>query len=138
MKPGQERWFAIKLFERDEKVMEEFHFDEGIKQKLEDTIQACETQLDDDSESIITNERYEYISNVMKTCVHKKQRGLSISDKIDKIVTNRWLALPIFVAVMFLVYFISVSTIGTMGNDWVNEELLEILSRRLWKAGSPR
>ena len=123
VKPGQERWFAIKLFERDEKVMEEFHFDEGIKQKLEDTIQACETQLDDDSESIITNERYEYISNVMKTCVHKKQRGLSISDKIDKIVTNRWLALPIFVAVMFLVYFISVSTIGTMGNDWVNEEL---------------
>ena len=123
VKPGQERWFAIKLFERDEKVMEEFHFDEGIRQKLEDTIQACETQLDDDSESIITNERYEYISNVMKICVHKKQRGLSISDKIDKIVTNRWLALPIFVAVMFLVYFISVSTIGTMGNDWVNEEL---------------
>ena len=75
VKPGQERWFAIKLFERDEKVMEEFHFDEGIKQKLEDTIQACETQLDDDSESIITNERYEYISNVMKTCVHKNSEA---------------------------------------------------------------
>ncbi|MCI9576926.1 MAG: ferrous iron transport protein B [Clostridiales bacterium] len=123
VKPEQERWYAIKLFERDEKVMEEFHFGEDVTKKLEDAIQACETELDDDSESIITNERYSYISNVMKTCVQKKQRGLSISDKIDKIVTNRWLALPIFAAVMFLVYFISVSTIGTMGNDWVNDEL---------------
>ena len=121
--PEQERWYAIKLFERDEKVMAELQLDEAVKQTLEDAITACETELDDDSESIITSERYEYIGSVMQACVKKKKRGLSISDKIDRIVTNRWLALPIFAAIMFLVYFISISTIGTMGNDWVNDEL---------------
>lgn len=119
----QERWYAVKLFERDEKVSGEFQFDEDVKAKLEEAIAACETELDDDSESIITNERYEYISKVIGSCVKKKSTGLTVSDKIDRIVTNRWLALPIFAAVMFLVYFLSVSTVGTMGNDWVNDQL---------------
>ncbi len=119
----QERWYAIKLFERDEKVSGEFPFDEDTKANIEEAITKCEAKLDDDSESVITNERYEYISNLVASCVKKTSAGLTISDKIDRIVTNRWLALPIFAAVMFLVYFLSVSTVGTMGNDWVNDQL---------------
>lgn len=119
----QERWYAIKLFERDEKVSGEFLFDEDTKANIEEAITKCEAKLDDDSESVITNERYEYISNLVASCVKKTSAGLTISDKIDRIVTNRWLALPIFAAVMFLVYFLSVSTVGTMGNDWVNDQL---------------
>ncbi len=117
------RWFTIKLFERDEKVMEQFKLDESTKSRLEAAISECETQLDDDSESIITNERYQYIAQVIGDCVRKKEEGLTTSDKVDRIVTNRILALPIFVVIMFLVYYLSISTVGTMGSDWVNDEL---------------
>ena len=107
------RWYAVKLFERDSKVMEQFQF--------ADT--ECETAFDDDSESIITNERYQYIAKLMKNCVHKKSSGMTVSDKIDRIVTNRWLALPIFAAIMFLVYYVSVSWLGTIVTDWTNDTL---------------
>ena len=117
------RWFTIKLFERDEKVMEQFRLDDGTKSRLDAAISECETQLDDDSESIITNERYQYIAQVIGDCVRKKEEGLTTSDKVDRIVTNRILALPIFVVIMFLVYYLSISTVGTMGSDWVNDEL---------------
>lgn len=118
------RWLAIKLFERDEKIQEQVSFTGSIREKIESIIAVCEKEFDDDGESIITNERYIYISKLMKETVHKKnQTKLTFSDKIDRVVTNRWLALPIFVVVMFLVYFISISTIGTIGTDWVNEVL---------------
>ncbi len=115
------RWYTIKVFERDEKVMEELSFTAAEKNLVEETIRKVETELDDDSESVITNERYEYIAKLMKKCVHKKKNGLTTSDKIDRIVTNRWLALPIFVAVMFIVYFVSVSWLGTIVTDWTND-----------------
>ena len=115
------RWYAIKLFERDEKVMETFQFSSDVKERLEDIISEVEQELDDDSESIITNERYEYISKLMKNCFHKKSRTMTTSDKIDRVVTNRILALPIFVAIMFLVYYVSVSTAGTIFTDWAND-----------------
>jgi ferrous iron transport protein B len=117
------RWFTIKLFERDEKVMEQFRLDDGTKSRLDAAISECETQLDDDSESIITNERYQYIAQVIGDCVRKKEEGLTTSDKVDRIVTNRILALPIFVVIMFLVYYLSISTVGTMGSGWVNDKL---------------
>ncbi len=117
------RWYAIKLFERDEKVLEQLKLDSSIKEKIEEIITACENELDDDSESIITNERYIYIGNVIKKCLHKKHVGMTSSDKIDRIVTNRWLALPIFAAVMFIVYFVSVSWLGTIVTDWTNDTL---------------
>ena len=121
--PNLARWYAIKLFERDEKVTSELNLPEGIKAAIERTIQDCETEMDDDSESIITNQRYAYISKLISTCVRKgKPRGeLTVSDKIDRIVTNRILALPIFVAVMFLVYYISVTTIGAIVTDFTND-----------------
>jgi ferrous iron transport protein B len=115
------RWYAIKVFERDEKVMEELSFTAAEKNLVEEIICKVETELDDDSESVITNERYEYIAKLMKKCVHKKKSGLTTSDKIDRIVTNRWLALPIFVVVMFIVYFVSVSWLGTIVTDWTND-----------------
>jgi len=118
------RWYSIKLFERDEKVREQLKLDAAAEEKLAKVIADCEAELDDDSESIITNERYSYISRLMESCVHKKAKGnLSVSDKIDRIVTNRVLALPIFAVVMFLVYYISISTVGTWGTDWVNDSL---------------
>ncbi|MDF2987883.1 MAG: ferrous iron transporter FeoB [Eubacterium sp.] len=117
------RWYAIKLFERDEKVLEQIKLDSSVKEKLEEVITACENELDDDSESIITNERYIYIGKVIKKCLHKKHVGMTSSDKIDRIVTNRWLALPIFAAVMFIVYFVSVSWLGTIVTDWTNDTL---------------
>lgn len=117
------RWYAIKLFERDEKVLEEFKLDAGTAKQIEQYIAAVEKELADDSESIITNERYEYIGKLMKDCIHKKQSGLTTSDKIDRIVTNRFLALPIFAAVMFVVYFVSVSWLGTIVTDWTNDTL---------------
>ncbi len=117
------RWYAIKLFERDEKVLEQLKLDSSIKEKIEEIITACENELDDDSESIITNERYIYIGKVIKKCLHKKHVGMTSSDKIDRIVTNRWLALPIFAAVMFIVYFVSVSWLGTIVTDWTNDTL---------------
>lgn len=119
------RWFAIKLFERDAKVQERFSLGADVKSRIEQIITACEDALDDDAESIITNERYTWITRVARDCVVKKAvRGqLTTSDKIDRIVTNRWLALPIFAAVMFLVYYISVTTVGTIVTDWTNDVL---------------
>ena len=117
------RWYAVKLFERDEKVLEAVKLPEGSKQSIEAIVAAVEKELDDDSESIITNERYEYIAKVMKACVRKKKKALTTSDKIDRIVTNRWLALPIFVAVMFVVYYVSVSSLGTIVTDFTNDTL---------------
>ncbi|MEG2199335.1 MAG: ferrous iron transport protein B, partial [Anaerovorax sp.] len=118
------RWFAIKLFERDEKVLGQLNLDQELLNHLEMHIEACEKELDDDGESIITNQRYTYISQVVDTCVKKKYRAQGTnSDKIDRIVTNRFLALPIFAAIMFLVYYISVTTVGTFVTDWTNDTL---------------
>ena len=117
------RWYAIKLFERDEKVTAELNLPEGIRKQIEQAIQECEREMDDDAESIITNQRYAYISKLVSTCVRKgKPKGsLTTSDKIDRVVTNRWLALPIFVAVMAVVYYIAVSSIGTIVTDFTND-----------------
>lgn len=122
MPAEQQRWYAIKIFERDEKVLEQLKLDPAIATHIEEDIQAAERELDDDAESIITNERYIYIASIMKGCLQKKRAGkLTTSDKIDKVVTNRWAALPIFAVVMFLVYFISVTTVGTWATDWAND-----------------
>ena len=118
----QQRWYAVKIFERDDKALAQLHLDSGVKAHIEEDIKAAEQELDDDAESIITNERYVYIVSIIKGCYRKRQAGrLSTSDKIDKVVTNRWAALPIFAVVMFLVYFISVSTVGTWATDWAND-----------------
>ena len=117
------RWLAVKLFERDEKATEKFQLSQDVRNQLDAIVSVCEEELDDDAESIITNERYEYIAAVVKDCVRKKQSGLSASDRIDRVVTNRWLALPIFAVIIFFVYYLSVSTIGTMATDWVNDNL---------------
>ncbi|MGL4738717.1 MAG: ferrous iron transport protein B [Cellulosilyticaceae bacterium] len=118
------RWYAIKLFERDEKIMEEFNLSEAMSQTIEAVITHVESIEDDDSESIITNERYQIIERVVKESVHKKNNGkMTTSDRIDQIVTNRILALPIFAAVMFLVYYISITTVGSFATDWVNDVL---------------
>lgn len=117
------RWYAIKLFERDSKVLGRFSFAADTREHLEEIITGCEEQFDDDSESIITNERYQYIGKLVKKCVHKKNPGMTTSDKIDRVVTNRWLALPIFAAVMYIVYFVSVSWLGTIVTDWTNDTL---------------
>ncbi|MBQ9948761.1 MAG: ferrous iron transporter B [Oscillospiraceae bacterium] len=120
----QQRWYAIKIFERDEKVLEILNLPEKTKEHIEKDIVAAETEMDDDAESIITNERYIYIANILKGCYKKKNKGgLTTSDKIDKIVTNRILALPIFAVIMFLVYYISVTTVGTWVTDWTNDGL---------------
>ncbi len=122
MPEEQQRWYAIKVFERDEKVISKLNIDEKTLAHIEGDIKAAEKELDDDSESIITNERYVYIATVIKSCYTKKNRGkLSTSDKIDKIVTNRWLGLPIFLVVMFLVYYISMVTVGQFATDWMND-----------------
>ena len=124
MPEEQQRWYAIKVFERDDKVMEQLKLSENTLQHIEKDIQAAEKELDDDTESIISNERYVYIAEVIKACYKKKKIGqLSTSDKIDRVVTNRWLGLPIFAAVMFLVYYISMVTIGTAATDWANDGL---------------
>lgn len=117
----QKHWYAVKLLERDEKLMQNTALGNAEKQKLNGVINTLETELDDDSESIVANERYTYIAHVMQTCVKKKQRSLTTSDKIDRVVTNRWLALPIFAVVMFFIYFISVTTVGAWVTDWVND-----------------
>lgn len=120
----QQRWYAIKFFERDEKVMEQLKLSKNTISHIEDDIKKCEDELDDDAESIITNERYTYIASIIGTCYTKKRTGkLTTTDKIDQIVTNRWLALPIFAVVMFLVYYVSVSTIGAWVTDWTNDTL---------------
>ena len=124
MPEEQQRWYAIKIFERDEKVMEKLELKGEIAKHIEADIQAAEKELDDDAESIITNERYEYITRVTEKCYKKKNVGkLSASDKIDKIVTNRILALPIFVAIMWLVYTISIGTVGDWTVTFMNDGL---------------
>lgn len=120
----QQRWYAIKIFERDEKALEQLAISADVMKHIEEDIAKAERELDDDAESIITNERYVYIAEVMKRCYKKKSQGkLSTSDKIDKVVTNRFAALPIFAAIMFLVYYISVSTVGTWVTDFTNDGL---------------
>ncbi len=121
---SQQRWFAIKIFERDAKVMERLNLSDELKAHIEADITSCEEEMDDDAESIITNERYLFIGSIIKSCCHKKNAGkLTTSDKIDQIVTNRWLALPIFAVVMFAIYFISITTVGTWATDWTNDVL---------------
>ena len=120
----QQRWYAVKVFERDSKVLEELNIDAETLSHIENDIAAAEKELDDDAESIITNERYIYIGNVIKACYKKKDHGkLSKSDKIDRVVTNRWLGLPIFAVIMFLVYYISMVTVGAAATDWANDGL---------------
>ena len=119
------RWYAIKVFERDEKVMAEIDLSQSLKQHLEEHIADCEAEMDDDAESIITNQRYAYINKVVSASVKKKaaKHSMTASDKIDKIVTNRILALPIFAAVMFVVYYIAIGTVGTFLTYWTNDVL---------------
>ena len=117
------RWFSIKVFERDKEIVAGLSLNTSELDRIESIITDCEKQMDDDSEGIITSERYAWISDVTGKCYRRKNSAETVSDKIDKIVTNRFLALPIFAAIMFLVYYISISTIGTMGTDWVNDEL---------------
>lgn len=120
----QQRWYAIKLFERDDKVLGQIKLDKSVLEHIEADIKAVEDEMDDDAESIITNERYIYIGSIIKGCYKKKSAGkLSTSDKIDRVVTNRWLGLPIFAAIMFLVYYIAMVTVGTAATDWVNDGL---------------
>lgn len=121
--PNLSRWYAIKLFERDERVMEELSLPSGIRAAIEETVKGCEAEMDDDAESIITNQRYAYISKLVSVCVKKgRPKGaLSTSDRIDRVVTNRWLALPIFVFIMWFVYYVSVSTIGAIVTDFTND-----------------
>ena len=122
MPEEQQRWYAIKIFERDDKVLEQLKLPEEVAAHIEKDIQAAEKELDDDAESIITNERYVYIASVIKSCYKKKSKGkLSVSDKIDRVVTNRFAALPIFAVIMFIVYFVSVTTVGTFATDWAND-----------------
>ncbi len=120
----QQRWYAVKVFERDDKVLESLNIPADVKAHIEQDIEAAEKELDDDAESIITNERYVYIAEIIKACYKKKNAGqLTTSDKIDKIVTNRWLGLPIFAAVMFLVYWIAMVAVGAPATDWANDGL---------------
>ena len=120
----QQRWYAIKIFERDDKVLDQLKIDPTVMAHIEEDIKAAEKELDDDAESIITNERYVYIAEIIKACYKKKNAGqLSASDKIDRVVTNRWLGLPIFALVMFLVYYISMVTVGSAATDWANDGL---------------
>ncbi|MBQ4371136.1 MAG: ferrous iron transporter B, partial [Firmicutes bacterium] len=121
---GEQRWYAVKLFERDEKVLEQLKLSDEIKAHIENDIKAVEEEMDDDSESIITNERYVYIADALRGCYKKQQAGeLTASDKIDKIVTNRLLGLPIFAVVMYLIYYISMVTVGASATDWANDGL---------------
>lgn len=120
----QQRWYAIKIFERDDKVLARLNIQGTVLAHIEEDIKAAEEELEDDAESIITNERYIYIAQLIKGCYKKKNIGkLTTSDKIDRVVTNRWLGLPIFMVVMFLVYYISMVTVGTAGTDWANDGL---------------
>ena len=124
MPEEQQHWYAIKVFERDDKVLESLNIPADVKAHIEQDIEAAEKELDDDAESIITNERYVYIAEVIKACYKKKNAGaLTSSDKIDKIVTNRWLGLPIFAVVMFLVYWIAMVAVGAPATDWANDGL---------------
>ena len=124
MPEDEQRWYAIKIFERDEKIIEKLNIKPEVMEHIEADIRSAENELDDDAESIITNERYVYIAEIIKGCYKKKNAGkLSNSDKIDRVVTNRWLGLPIFAIIMFLVYYISMVGIGSMATDWANDGL---------------
>ena len=124
MPEEQQRWYAIKIFERDDKVLAQLNIPKETLDHIETDIQAAEKESDDDAESIITGERYVYIAGIIKSCYKKKSAGaLTTSDKIDKIVTNRWLGLPIFALVMFLVYYIAMVTVGASATDWANDGL---------------
>ena len=119
-----ERWYAVKLFERDEKVRENLNLGKALLDHIEADIVSCEKEMDDDAESIITGERYNYIGSIIDDCYKKRvKKQLSMSDKIDRVVTNRFLALPIFAVVMFIVYYVSVTTVGTILTDWTNDTL---------------
>lgn len=120
---NQNRWYEVKLFEKDEKVLESLSLDQAKQKKILEIVEAVEKEHDDDSESIITTDRYTFIAEVMKSAVRKKARTLTTSDKIDRIVTNRWLALPIFAVIMFVVYYIAVTTVGALVTDWTNDVL---------------
>lgn len=121
---SMERWYAVKLFERDEKVREGLKLDKALLDHIEEDIVSCEKEMDDDAESIITGERYNYIGSIIEDCYKKRvKQQMTISDKIDRIITNRILALPIFAVVMFLVYYVSVTTVGTILTDWTNDTL---------------
>ena len=121
MPEEQQRWYAIKIFERDDKVLAKLDIPQNVIDHIEKDIQAAEKELDDDAESIITNERYIYIASIIKSCYKKKNKGKLTTS--DKIVTNRWLGLPIFAVIMFLVYYISMQTVGTAATDWANDGL---------------
>ncbi len=124
MPEEQQRWYAIKIFERDDKVLAQLNIDSAPLAHIDQDITAAEKEMEDDAESIITNERYIYIASIIKACYKKKNVGkLSSSDKIDRVVTNRWLGLPIFALVMFLVYYISMVTVGSAATDWANDGL---------------
>ena len=120
----QERWYTIKLFERDPEVLKEMKLPQELQNHINEDVKAVEDEMDDDAESIITNERYNFVSKLIEKCYVKKDKHrLTVSDKIDRIVTNRWLALPLFAVIMFCVYYVSVTTIGTDARDWVNDTL---------------
>ena len=122
MPEEQQRWYAVKIFERDKKVLEQLNIPTDKLKHIENAIVSCEKEMDDDSESIITAARYDWIAKIIDDCYKKKSRGnMSTSDKIDRIVTNRWLALPIFALIMIAVYYISVTTVGTIVTDWTND-----------------
>ena len=122
--PEQQRWYAIKIFERDEKVLELMRLPEDLFLHIEKDILDAESELDDDSDSIIINDRYNYVTSLTSRYHKKKNEGkLTTSDKIDKVLTNRWLALPIFAAIMFAIYYVSVTTVGTWVTDWTNDVL---------------
>ena len=124
MEERYQRWYAIKLFERDDKIQTKLNMSQEMIDHIEKDILSAEEEMDDDAESIITAERYNYIGTIIHEAVTKQKREMTTSDKIDRVVTNRWLALPIFAAVMFLVYYVSVSTVGTWATDWANDQLL--------------
>mgnify|MGYP002517802085 FL=1 len=137
MPEEQQRWYAIKIFERDDKVLEKLSIPADVMAHIDADIQAAETELDDDAESIITNERYVYIADIIKSCYKKHNQGqLSASDKIDKIVTNRWLGLPIFAVVMYLVYWIAMVGVGAPATDWANDGLFGDSGWHLFGMGS--
>ena len=117
------RWYSVKLFERDREVLKQVSIPQDLQNQVESVIAGCESIADDDSESIITNERYEYIGKLVSKCVHKKTTGMTVSDRVDRVVTNRWLALPIFAVFIFAVYFVSVTSLGTIVTDFTNDVL---------------
>lgn len=142
MPEEKQRWYAIKLFERDEKVREILNLKKDILDHIDNDIKECEKELDDDAEAIIANERYTYVASIIGGCCKKKNRGqLGTSDKIDRIVTNRFLALPIFALVMYLVYYVSVTTVGTYVTDWTNDGLFgdgfSLFGTETWIPGIP-